>query len=40
MLTSAAWSVDESVIFTAGFDRTVIAWALRQSSKTLRDTVN
>lgn len=27
MLTSAAWSNDESVVFTAGFDRTVIAWA-------------
>lgn len=27
MVTSAAWSSDESVIFTAGFDRRVIAWA-------------
>ena len=27
MLSTAAWSGDESVIFTAGWDKTVIAWA-------------
>eukprot|EP00026_Physarum_polycephalum_P005220 Phypoly_transcript_05250.p1 GENE.Phypoly_transcript_05250~~Phypoly_transcript_05250.p1 ORF type:complete len:568 (+),score=73.36 Phypoly_transcript_05250:170-1873(+) len=29
MVTSAAWSQDESVIFTAGFDRRVVAWGAR-----------
>jgi len=27
MLSSTAWSNDESVLFTTGFDRSVIAWA-------------
>lgn len=29
MVSSAAWSQDESVIFTAGFDRRVVAWSAR-----------
>ena len=41
MITSSSWSFDDSVVFTAGFDRSVIAWALRKSSpKNLRDTLS
>jgi len=38
MLSGTAWSNDESVIFTTGFDRSVIAWAKPVTKETNRKT--
>ena len=40
MVTCTAWSIDESVVFTAGFDRTVIAWGKpRDRERTERNKI-